>query len=199
MVTAALTSVEEAWQHRAEAEPLIDHVLALWSSAGSTANHPAPAGDLAAALLELRVWTVAQLNRTYDHARAIALGTELMADADRLLGGERPTTLAARVGLAAGYRSMGRLDDAIPLYESALDGSVRDLAPTTRTPCRPGTTWRARTSPWAGSTTRSSSRVHIGRSGADARPRPPGHPPVAQQPGRRLPGRRAAGGGGRAV
>ena len=45
----------------------------------------------------------------------------------RLLGDDHPQTLTSRNNLAYAYRSAGRLDQAIPLYEEVLADRVRLL------------------------------------------------------------------------
>ena len=48
---------------------------------------------------------------------------------DETLGPDHPRTLAARNNLAAAYRSAGRLDQAIDLFEQTLTDSLRVLGP----------------------------------------------------------------------
>ena len=43
-----------------------------------------------------------------------------LADCERLLGADHPTTLTTRNNLAMAYRAAGRTADAIPLYERTL-------------------------------------------------------------------------------
>ena len=53
----------------------------------------------------------------------------MAADSARLLGPDHPDTLASRNNLAYAYKSAGRLDEAIPLYEQVLADSARVLGP----------------------------------------------------------------------
>ena len=50
-----------------------------------------------------------------------------LADSERVLGADHPDTLASRNNLAAAYRSAGRLDQAIDLYEQNLAEALRIL------------------------------------------------------------------------
>jgi hypothetical protein len=58
---------------------------------------------------------------------AIPLGESVLADRERILGADHPSTLTARANLASSYRSAGRTTDAIPLQESVLTDRERIL------------------------------------------------------------------------
>jgi tetratricopeptide (TPR) repeat protein len=58
---------------------------------------------------------------------AIPLYERNLADCERTLGGDHPSTLISRANLADAYESAGRLDAAIPLYERNLADRERTL------------------------------------------------------------------------
>ena len=59
--------------------------------------------------------------------QAIPLYERTLADAERVLGADRPDTLGSRNNLAYAYQAAGRLDQAIPLYERTLADRERVL------------------------------------------------------------------------
>jgi tetratricopeptide (TPR) repeat protein len=89
------------------------------------------AGDLAAALLPLRLWALYYLNELGDSAQqAIAAGRSLAEDAERLLGPDHPNTLGSRGNLAIAYRAAGRTAEALALHERTLaEDAERLLGP----------------------------------------------------------------------
>ena len=105
---------------------ICDQVLAL----GTCASDPSCAGDdqLVKLLLGLRLWVPYFLNELGDSPRqAIAIGEELTADLERVLGPDHPDTLSSRNNLAEAYRGEARAAEAIPLYEQNLAACERQM------------------------------------------------------------------------
>lgn len=88
-------------------------------------------GSLAERLLDLRSWALAALLTLGDNvAQAIQLGERLVADADRLLGGDHRSSLSLRSQLGTAYRLAARPTDAAArMFEQALSGQERVLGP----------------------------------------------------------------------
>ena len=105
---------------RREARDLIDQLRAI---AAQGYSHP---------LFE-RGRVVAGLPHAFFHARDLGLPNEALAlrgavsAVEEVLGAEHPGTLASRSGLACAYESVGRLTEAITLYEQVLTDSIRIL------------------------------------------------------------------------
>ena len=122
-------SLAEPWQNRPAARDAIHQVMALH-------EHLAPYLDdqdaeLTGTLLRLRSWAVWCLNELGDSfAQAIEYAQDLVSDAERDLGETDPRTLTSRNNLASAYRSAGRLEEAIPLFERALADAERVLGET---------------------------------------------------------------------
>ena len=55
-----------------------------------------------------------------DLDRAIPLHQQVLADRQRVLGQDQPSTMTSRGNLAVAYEAAGDLDRAIPLYEQVL-------------------------------------------------------------------------------
>jgi hypothetical protein len=86
--------------------------------------------ELAESLLRLQFIALYHLIELGDSAsQAIAVGEPLTADLERLLGPDHPDTLNSRNSLAAAYLAVGRVGDAIPLFEQTLAGRQRLLGP----------------------------------------------------------------------
>ncbi|MEV4398781.1 tetratricopeptide repeat protein [Nonomuraea sp. NPDC049607] len=108
------------WAARAQVETLIDQTSTVyhWALAG---------GDLPAELLALRGWCGRYLYDLADLTRAVPLFEVTLADHERVLGADHPSTLASRNNLAGIYRVAGDLGRAIPLSEAALADCERML------------------------------------------------------------------------
>ncbi|WP_182885769.1 tetratricopeptide repeat-containing protein [Microbispora sp. H10885] len=109
-----------SWAARAQVETLIDQTNTVyhWALAG---------GDLPTELLALRGWCGRYLYDLADLTRAIPLFEATLADCERVLGADHPSTLASRNNLAGVYREAGNLGRAISLFEAALAGHERVL------------------------------------------------------------------------
>jgi hypothetical protein len=80
--------------------------------------------------LGLRGWALWFLLDLGDSAaQAIQVGEPLLADYERVLGPDHPSTLTSRNNLAAAYRAAGRAAEAIPLHERTLADYERVLGP----------------------------------------------------------------------
>lgn len=110
-----------------------DQVMALWANANDSSC--ASDGQLVRLLLGLRLWVLYFLNELGDSTReAIAIGEELIADLERVLGADHPDTLSSRNNLADAYRGEARSAEAIALYEKNLAACQRQMGlghPTT--------------------------------------------------------------------
>ena len=62
-------------------------------------------------------------------AEAIAIGEQVVADRERLLGPDHPDTVTARANLATSYWSAGRTAEAIALLEQVVADCERLLGP----------------------------------------------------------------------
>jgi hypothetical protein len=125
---STITKSLKPWQNRPAARDFVQQVAAVH-------DHLAPhLDDNAAAtsdLLNLRGWSLWCLNDLGDStAQAIEYGGPLVTDLERILGHTHPETLISRNNLASAYRAAGRLDEAIPLYESTLTDSEHTLGHT---------------------------------------------------------------------
>jgi tetratricopeptide (TPR) repeat protein len=120
-------SLRETWhKDRAAARDLVEQIMALYES---SADCP-PGGALERRILGLRLFATMFLGELADSAgQAIAIGEQLVADQERLLGPDHSSTLASRNNLAANYRAAGRLDEAITLHEQTLAARERTLSP----------------------------------------------------------------------
>ena len=84
--------------------------------------------ELARLLLGLRLWVLYFLHELGDSPRqAIAIGTELTADLERVLGPDHPDTLTSRNNLAEAYREETQASEAISLYEKNLAACERQM------------------------------------------------------------------------
>jgi len=85
-------------------------------------------GELARLLLGLRLWVLYFLHELGDSPQqAIAIGTELTADLERVLGPDHPDTLTSRNNLAEAYREETQASEAISLYEKNLAACERQM------------------------------------------------------------------------
>ena len=111
---------EDAEGRRREARDLIDQ---LWAIAAQGYSRP---------LFECER-VVADLPHVLFHATDLGLPNEALAlrgavsVVEEILGAEHPDSLASRHGLAGVYWAVGRLGEAIPLYEQVLADRVRIL------------------------------------------------------------------------
>ena len=81
-------------------------------------------------MIGLRFWALFFLNYLGDSAaQAIVIGERLVADQERVLGPDHPSTLNSRNSLAIAYQEAGRLDEAISLHEQTLAARERVLGP----------------------------------------------------------------------
>jgi len=80
-------------------------------------------------LMDLRIWSVEELNRTGNYSRAIELGTSVVRDCQTLLGADHPDTLRSRIDLAAAYLGAGRVDEAIGMLQVNIADHERVLGP----------------------------------------------------------------------
>jgi tetratricopeptide (TPR) repeat protein len=88
-----------------------------------------PDAELAEALLRLRGWALYHMNAAGQARQAIVIGEPLVADLERELGPDDPSTLAARNNLANAYQAAGRTDEAVALHEQVLADRERVLGP----------------------------------------------------------------------
>jgi tetratricopeptide (TPR) repeat protein len=116
-----LFPTEDAWARRQEGAELIAQIEALWD-VGPGSDAPV----LSLRLLQIRSWAVRQLLSTANLSRAIDLGTQVLADCERLLGDDQPQTLTARLNLASVYWA-ARKGEAIGLAEVTLADHERVL------------------------------------------------------------------------
>ena len=116
----------DAWSRRSSARELVAHALGVWNR---VTEHPAGtfATESAVKALAVANWAISHIRETADLSRAIAEGSAVLANAERVLGAGHPDTLTSRNILAGAYQSAGQLDRAIPLFEATLSERERVL------------------------------------------------------------------------
>jgi tetratricopeptide (TPR) repeat protein len=149
--------------------------------------------ELAKTMLWLRSWALYYLTVLGDSApQAIDAGEPAAADAALMLGPGHPHTLASRNNLAIAYQAVGRAAEAIPLLEQALASRERDLGPDhpDTLVSRHNLSYAYQEADRAAEAIPCSNRPWLDGNACWA-PRTP-TPGLAEQPRRRLPGRRPA-------
>ena len=129
-------------EQRAITEYLIQHISSLRDnvaieSAADIDSIAQGAGYLsrrvgrqfAKGLVNLRIWSVAELNQKANAAQAIELGTSVIRECQTVLGPDHPGTLTSRDNLATAYYIAGRIDEAIELRQRTLADRERILGP----------------------------------------------------------------------
>ena len=165
---------EQRHADRAAARDLAGQLLAL---AGSAAACP-PGTGLDVAMIRARGWALAFLAGLGDStAQAIAVGEQLAADHERILGPDHPDTLASRNNLADAYRDGGphRRGD----HPARADPGRPRTRPGPRPPRHPDLAQQPRHRlPGGGPHRRGDhpARADPGRPRARPGPRPPRHP-----------------------
>jgi tetratricopeptide (TPR) repeat protein len=115
-------------QDRHAARDILEQVAALLDNASGPASQTDE--ELAKALLRLRFFALYHLIELGDNAaQAVAVGQQLTADFERVLGRHHPDTLNSRNSLAAAYQLAGQPAAAIPLFEVTLATQERVLGP----------------------------------------------------------------------
>ncbi|MET8992843.1 tetratricopeptide repeat protein, partial [Nonomuraea wenchangensis] len=117
---ATLPDGARTWAARAAVEMLIEQAETLYRQTGADDEVPAE-------LLAIRAWCGHYLNELADFARAIPLLQQTLADRERVLGSDHPSTLNSRSNLASAHYTAGDLSRAIPLYEQTLGDRERVL------------------------------------------------------------------------
>jgi tetratricopeptide (TPR) repeat protein len=134
-VCRAAASVLEAYartltaaQDRAAVRAIPEQVTALLDNTAKATGEADK--ELAKVLLRLRFLALYHLIELGDSApQAVSFGEPLAADLEWMLGPDHPDTLNARNSLAAAYQAVGRVGEAIPLFEQTLIGRERLLGP----------------------------------------------------------------------
>jgi tetratricopeptide (TPR) repeat protein len=140
MLRPHLFNHDQAWARRVESAHLIDQIEAIhnteipeltkttttrrWLRRART--QPTP---LAARSLTVLRWAAEQSRITVELQRTILLSQRLLHLAEQIHGHDHPTTALCRDELAGAYayRSVGRVDEAISLYERTLVDTERVL------------------------------------------------------------------------
>ncbi|MEV6276272.1 tetratricopeptide repeat protein [Nocardia sp. NPDC051832] len=125
MIAPLMSTIEGNWTTR----ELFFHIADQIDAIGSTDIWERGATDTAELMLILRKWATQELCDFADLVRSETLGRSTLADCERILGPEHPTTLAVRVTLANSHTTAGRVDEAIDLLESSLEIYARVLGP----------------------------------------------------------------------
>ena len=120
-----LPAAEDAWRHPAVMQEFVTQIIALAGHLDTFSG--LLSGPAEQELVSLLAWAGWYLNEIFDISRAIPLYERTLADRERVLGADHPSTLRSRNNLANGYESAGRLDDAIPLLERTLADYERVL------------------------------------------------------------------------
>ena len=116
---------------RAAARDLAGQATALHQAAAAASGDD----DLTRAIIGARVWALYFLGELGDSAaQAIALGEDLAADAERILGPDHPGTLASRGNLASSYRAAGAPPRPPPWTSRPWPPASGPWDPTTPTP-----------------------------------------------------------------
>jgi hypothetical protein len=122
---ASTEALAKPGDHTAVRE-MLGQVTALLDNAGALAEDTNE--KLTSMLMRLRFLTLDHLTRLGDSSPpAIALGEQLLADLERVLGPGHPDTQNARNTLAAAYHAAGRVAEAIPLLQQSLTAQVEML------------------------------------------------------------------------
>jgi tetratricopeptide (TPR) repeat protein len=126
-VLAALArETAEAWRDPRGVRELAGQVSAIVTHFNG--NLGTCAGEMPADLLRLRGQSVYLLSQLGDSTGLAVLAAEpVVADSERLLGADHPSTLASRNNLAAAYQDAGRTAEAIQLHERTLSDCERLL------------------------------------------------------------------------
>jgi len=107
---------------------VLEWVTALLESAAGFAGEAG--AELAWALLRLRFFALYHLIQLGENAsQAVAVGRQLTADLERMVGRDHPDTLNARNSLAAAYQLAGQPAAAISLFEVTLEAREAVLGP----------------------------------------------------------------------
>jgi tetratricopeptide (TPR) repeat protein len=126
LLRTVAASIGPVWRSPGAARDLIQQIMALH-------EHLTPLltdadRGLVTELLSLRGWALwYQLELGDSPDQTIEYGRLLVADRERVLGSDYPSTLTSRNNLAAAYRSAGRIEEAIPLLERTLADHERLL------------------------------------------------------------------------
>jgi tetratricopeptide (TPR) repeat protein len=120
-------SLDETWhQDRAATRDLVEQIMALYESCAACP----PDSALERRMLGLRFSATMFLGLLADNvAQFIAIGEQLVADQERVLGPDDPSTLNSRGNLATAYWAAGRMDEAIALDERMLADQERVRGP----------------------------------------------------------------------
>jgi tetratricopeptide (TPR) repeat protein len=117
-----------AARNRPAVRAIPEQVTALLDNTAGSAGEADK--ELAKVLLRLRFLALYHLIELGDSApQAVSFGEPLTADLEWVLGPDHPDTLNARNSLAAAYQAMGRVAEAIPLFEQTLIVRERLLGP----------------------------------------------------------------------
>lgn len=106
---------------------IAEQVAAVTENAARRAD--ATDQEIVDTLLRVGSFGLSQLIELGDSAQAVALGTQLTAGLERMLGRDHPHTLDMRENLAAAYQSAGQSLVASAMFEMALDARKRVLGP----------------------------------------------------------------------
>ncbi|MGW3607328.1 tetratricopeptide repeat protein [Micromonospora sp. NPDC005161] len=118
---AAAQQTGEQWATRTLIADYVQHAQTL-------AAHPTDESTTRR-LLTLRIWMQYWLGRVHSVSAALTHGAALVEDCERVLGPDHPETLESRNDLALAYQAVGRLDEAIDLYQRTLADRERVLGP----------------------------------------------------------------------
>jgi tetratricopeptide (TPR) repeat protein len=109
---------DQSWhENRAAVRDLVEQIMALYNSSAACQDDPV----VARLMIQLRWSAVFFLNRLKDSAaQVMEIAEPLLADQERVLGGDHPHTLRTRHSLGLAYRDAGRLSEAVQLFERTL-------------------------------------------------------------------------------
>jgi tetratricopeptide (TPR) repeat protein/transcriptional regulator with XRE-family HTH domain len=121
--TKSLGEFAGLWEHRTAARECVRQVTALAGQLAALSGE-----ESSTALLALRLWTLESVFALSDSpAQAIEIGAKLVPDCARVLGESHPDALTARGDLALAYWAVGRLDEAVPMFQAVLADCERVL------------------------------------------------------------------------
>lgn len=126
VLIAAATAVEataehasQRWHERARLAEYAEHANALLT-------HPTDAAAREQ-IVQLLGRLVYLLNEAHTFATSVTVGTDWVAECERVLGPDHRDTFALRNNFARAYRAVGRLDEAVHLYTRTLADACEEV------------------------------------------------------------------------